>query len=89
MSTPGLAVLLPLAFPLLLLLLLLLMEQVEQPLGGRQQVQTLPPEQPQEVGSPDELEALVTEHFATALNTYWRAEPAGESMAAQMGPSGS
>jgi hypothetical protein len=89
MSTPGLAVLLPLAFPLLLLLLLLLMEQVEQPLGGRQQVQTLPPEQPQEVGSPDELEALVTEHFATALNTYWRAEPTGGSMAAQVGPSGS
>ena len=88
MSTPGLAVLLPIAFPLLLLLLLLLMEQVEQPLGARQQVQTVPAEQPQEVDSPDELEALVTEHFATALNTYWRAEPAGESIAAQIGPSG-
>lgn len=80
----------PFAFPLLLLLLLLLMEQVEQPLRGRQQVQTLPPEQqPQEAGPPDELEALVTEHFATALDTYWRTEPSGEPIAARMEPSGS
>jgi hypothetical protein len=89
MSTPGVAVLLPLAFPLLLLLLLLLMEQVEQPMAGRQQAQTLPSEQLQEAGSPDELEALVTEHFAAALDTYWRSEPSGQSIAAQIGPSGS
>lgn len=59
-----------LLFPLMLLTFLLLMERVEQPLRedavGEQLERFL------DTARPDEVETLVSEGFAQALDRYWR-----------------
>jgi hypothetical protein len=57
-------------FPVLLMLLMLLMERVEQPLRVDQIGNDL--ETFLDTARPEEVETLVTEGFASALDRYWR-----------------
>ena len=56
--------------PLVLLFLLLLMEHVEAPLHA--ETATLSLEEFLDTARPEELEVLVSEGFAPALERYWR-----------------
>lgn len=64
--------LLPLALllPLLLLLLMLGMEQVEQPLRRESVTDQL--ETFLDTARPEEVEAFISEGYASALERYWR-----------------
>ncbi len=59
-----------LLLPLLLLALMLAMERVEQPLRSAAVSDEL--ETFLDSARPDEVEAFISEGFATALDVYWR-----------------
>jgi hypothetical protein len=61
---------LALAFPLLLLALPLLMERIERPLRSEATIDEVARRMPR--GAPDELERLVSEGYAPAVERYWR-----------------
>ena len=61
---------LTLGFPLLLLALPLFMERVERPLRSEATLDRLAGALPK--ARPDELESLVSEGYAPAVDRYWR-----------------
>ncbi len=78
--------LLTLAFPLVLLALPLLMERVERPLRSEGTFERVAGALPH--ARPDELEALVMEGYAPAVERYWRRRRLGRLLPERSGGRG-